>query len=91
MTSTRPRRAVTTFAKDMEKRLRANDRKGRRGWESCSLHWLLDRLTEERDELLLALHGISDDGSSVIDEAADVANFAMMIADNARSLNGARP
>lgn len=84
------RKEVITFSKDMERKLCANERKG--GWSACELSWLLRRLREETGELsgaigsLLHADLIDVRAQIVIDEAADVANFAMMIADNARRL-----
>ncbi|MGE7271378.1 hypothetical protein ACQKK5_07950 [Brevibacillus panacihumi] len=66
------RSEVTWFAEEMEKKLRENDHKG--GWEDCDILWLYGRLLEEVDELAAA------EGDDIVREAADVANFAMMIA-----------
>lgn len=79
---------VLAFAKVMEQKLRENEHKG--GWRNDSTWALLARLREEVGEMYDVL-------SSPIDpvvvgrEAADVANFAMMIADNAGALSKARP
>lgn len=72
---------VEVFAREMEDRLRANDHKG--GWKSCTRGYLLRRLRTELRELVSALNrrGADYDSSEVVSEAADVANFAMMIAD----------
>lgn len=71
---------VQWFAEQMELTLRNNDHKG--GWKECDTYWLLSRLDEEkrelRDSMLIGSTG-------VISEATDVANFALMIADLARS------
>jgi len=72
------RPAVIEHAERMETRLKENDHKG--GWLTCSFEYLLERLREEVDELDTALNGYDLDDDPVI-EAADVANFAMMIAD----------
>lgn len=90
----RVRPEVARFAVLMEEKLSENDHKG--GWKDCDPTDLLRRLTEEAEELgrcrLLAcvvrkqerpgdpLH-MSDEARHVGREAADVANFAMMIAD----------
>jgi hypothetical protein len=71
---------VLRFAQVMEARLRDNDHKG--GWENESDSYLLRRLDEETTELQRAVFGMTDE--YIIMEAADVANFAMMIADNHR-------
>ena len=71
------RKAVIDHAERMEKRLQENDHKG--GWLTCSLDYLLRRLREEVDELETSLSAYAD--SDPTEEAADVSNFAMMIAD----------
>jgi hypothetical protein len=74
---------VLWFASKMEERLRANDHKG--GWHECDWDFLQGRMADEADELvaLLRSSGITQT-ERIWHEAADVANFAMMIADNAR-------
>jgi len=84
---------VLDFAKHMIAKLEANRAKG--SWEQCSVEYLLDRIGDEIKELREAIYGVSAwgwDGEDPIDEtsakriiseAADVANFAMMIADKA--------
>lgn len=85
---------VQRFAEAMERQLQANDHKG--GWSDEELPWLFERLKQETDELLAVVksadivlrHGNLDDYrrfdfSELHREAADVANFAMMIANNA--------
>ena len=74
------RRPVVTFAIKMESVLRANDHKG--GWTGCAPQWLLMRLKQEVAELEFAMKYHSVESGSAIKECADVANFAMMIADN---------
>lgn len=82
---------VAAFAQLMEQKLRENDHKG--GWQHESLHYLIRRVGEEYGELhalcykdvnqllgvppVLPRERIEAFGR----EAADVANFAMMIAD----------
>lgn len=94
---TKPRPQLAQFANLMEEILKRNDHKG--GWNECSALWLLAKLSEEVGELgsiLAELH--FPDGvtllltaqmvRSIREEAADIANIAMMIADNAsRKLN----
>jgi NTP pyrophosphatase (non-canonical NTP hydrolase) len=71
---------VLAFMEEMEARLRANDHKG--GWEDCSYPYLIRRIREETDELLSSLGQVGVvDPAEVRREAADVANFAMMVAD----------
>lgn len=73
------RSAVLRFSAEMEKKLLENDHKG--GWGDCRSETLFDLLLEEKNELEEAL--TSHDERNIIAECADVANFAMMIADNA--------
>jgi NTP pyrophosphatase (non-canonical NTP hydrolase) len=81
---------VEVFAREMERALRKNDHKP--GWKMDEPAALLARLREETDELEQAIRDVSGarddlhlDGGplwwKVIEEAADVANFALMIAD----------
>lgn len=61
-----------------------------RKWDHCSAGWLLKRLKDETEELEDALSNleigpIDSDYENVMSEAADVANFAMMIFDNIKS------
>lgn len=79
------RTSVNWFAEQMELKLRDNDHKG--GWARCEHSWLLDRLKQEVGELEKALDQV-DNQENVIKEAADVANFALMIADLAGRLYG---
>lgn len=75
------RAEVAEFAQLMERELRANEHKG--GWKTCSAMSLHCHLQEEVVELLQAvLHG---DPDQITEEAADVANMAMMIADVTRA------
>jgi len=79
------RKEVLWFAREMEKRLCQNDHKG--GWRSMSFHWLIERIEGEASELKEAVErGTAFD---IIHEAADVANFAMMIADIAAAKHAA--
>ena len=73
------REEVVKFALLMEKKLKENDSKG--GWSKCEYDYLLQRIDEEVVELK---HSIRVNGSDrkIGRECADVANFAMMIADN---------
>ena len=67
----------------MEKRLAANDHKG--GWEDSTEDWLFSRMIQEVGELNKAL-GLRN---GIVEKAADVANFAMMLADNSGGLEEA--
>ncbi len=74
----RVRKEIMAFAEAMEYKLRENDHKG--GWEESSMIDLKSNLKDEMLELFDAL----DNGTyyDVLFEAADVGNFAMMIAWN---------
>jgi NTP pyrophosphatase (non-canonical NTP hydrolase) len=85
-----PRASVQAFAMAMEVGLRANDYKG--GWEWEQPGHLMERLREETDELEAALEDWSNFAAPELlerirKEAADVANFAMMIAQQAGDLD----
>ena len=86
----KPRPCVVDFALDMERKLQDNEHKG--GWEDCDLEDMLEKLTEEKRELVVATRKFDDNYYSanptseklrqrVIDEAADVGNITMMISD----------
>lgn len=67
----------------MEKKLQENRHKGDRwGWLSEDSSFLFVKLNRERLELGQAL--LLSGNDEIIRECADVANFAMMIADKAR-------
>lgn len=70
-------RLVTRFADDMAERLEANDHKS--GWESMSPARCLLRLEQEVGELRRALHN-NESSARIRQEAADVGNFAAMVA-----------
>ena len=73
---------VNDFANDMFAKLRINKHKAH--WSTVTNKWLFDRLIEEAEELRAAMvEGKSPE--DIIAEAADVANFAAMIADNLRN------
>ena len=75
------RPAVRWFAEQMELQLRANDWKG--GWQDERTHYLWGRLHAELAELYHALFPPwKCEPEKVIHESADIANFAMMLADN---------
>ena len=81
----RLRESVQWFAELMENKLRENDYKG--GWDNENIYWLWERLRDESSELLAAIDATRDlyaDPINIALEAADIANFAMMIADLAR-------
>lgn len=79
------RPVVRWFAERMELKLREHDEKrGPRGWKDASLRSLLARTHEELDELRNELIAESSTVTRVVNEAVDVANLAMMVADKAR-------
>lgn len=69
------RPVVMWFAKQMEDSLRRNDHKS--GWSDIKSQDLINRIFDELDELVEA-----NNQSDRIQESIDVANFAMMVADN---------
>jgi NTP pyrophosphatase (non-canonical NTP hydrolase) len=80
-----PRIEIKNFAEKMESRLKENDHKG--GWGECSFEYLFVRLIEEASELgsALFIQAIgTENRKRIIKEAADVANFAMMISDRVK-------
>jgi len=86
------RKELQWFAEEMEAKLRENDHKS--GWHGNTVRSLFQRLREESDELLVQSHPLQldtiaetlsrEDACELIRECADIANFAMMIADNIR-------
>lgn len=73
---------VATFARAMERQLRANDHKP--GWKADDSFSLYERMVQESRELLLALAAHKNRGGmegEIMSEAADIGNFAMMVAD----------
>ena len=70
-------KAVGNFSSWMLLKLRSNKHKAH--WDTVESPWLLNRLEVELDELRDAL--LTGSNMDVIKECADVANFAMMIAD----------
>lgn len=89
---------VLAFALQMERKLKANDHKGKTGWKDGSpfstrenlKHKLEEEFHELRDAVLeqkYATHPTSvitptEANQNVMDEAADLANICMMLADN---------
>ena len=72
---------VPEFAVLMQKKLDENSGKGH--WSMCSMQYLFSRLAQETGELSRA-NKKKFHPDQIDREAADVANFAMMIADNYR-------
>ena len=76
-------KSVTLFAEEMKKKLLENIDK--LGWENESYSYFLGRLHEEIEELEEFIYkNEKKDKVKLIKECADIANFAMMIADKAR-------
>lgn len=83
------RASINWFSSKMEEILSENDYKG--GWDHLHFKYLFDMMRLELDELLIAYHEIDywkllseEDKNKLICECVDIANFAMMIADNVR-------
>jgi hypothetical protein len=91
LTTVRPE--VQWFAIEMEKKLALNDHKT--GWKDCEVDWLIERLecevTELKDEWWKRKNDFGRNAGEgfmftasnqdLIKECADIANFAMMVAD----------
>lgn len=79
------RSAVRAFAEAMERKLQQRD--DRPGWESESLEWLANRLQDEQLELDVVFDSTFIREAAfyrrIAEEAVDIANFAMMLWDNA--------
>lgn len=87
----RTRASVNRFAELMEAELRENDHKG--GWKDCEPGWLLRRAGQELDELRRS-YAAGEPSQVIKSEAADVANFLMMLTENYKrtpSSGGSRP
>jgi NTP pyrophosphatase (non-canonical NTP hydrolase) len=76
------RTSVRVFAEEMERQLADNDWKG--GWGNEDPFPLLKRINQELEELTYEMNVFDASESArekIKEEAADVANFCMMIAD----------
>ncbi len=73
------RPAVKYFAETMEKRLMENEHKG--GWKDCKPEFLLSELRKNLAYLEENLNK-GETKEDVCRRAANIANFAMMIANN---------
>ena len=71
---------VKWFAGEMEKQLGANEHKG--GWQDCDSSFLLEELHKNYDELFWLT--LDDPLEDICRRAANIANFAMMVADNVK-------
>ena len=70
---------VLKMAVHMDKKLCDNSHK--EGWGSCTNQYLSMRITQEKKELMKAIKEFRSP-EEIWAEAADIANFAMMLADN---------
>lgn len=96
----KPRNSVMTFARMMELKLRQHDegKGGQKAWRADPIDQLVDRVQEETNELYPEVSRLEtarrvqstrtevDSAERVAEEAVDVANMAMMVADNALRL-----
>lgn len=78
------KKSVDEFAKAMLDQLIANQEKGH--WSDCSWDFLIDQLNRNLNELVAAVE-LTHDEATILRRAANVANFSMMIAENARSVS----
>jgi len=76
---------VRKLASLMEEQLQRNDHKGKEGWRDERGAWLMAKLIEEVHELFQTTENesipLSQVAAVVWQEAADIANVAMMVAD----------
>jgi hypothetical protein len=94
-----PREPILRFSRIMEIKLREHD--DRDGWEDCDPVWLFKRAEGEMKELKKEITMYMNHSSlspkwlsikeRVQREAADVANFCMMVSDNMESLRKEQP
>ncbi|MEK4149042.1 hypothetical protein NST02_18425 [Robertmurraya sp. FSL W8-0741] len=76
----KPRKVVSEFAHDMDKQLKVNDHKG--GWNDEEHHFLSAQLAKNMFALNHELKKLNKDKHEITIRCANIANFAMMIADN---------
>lgn len=74
-----PRKAVRNFAYDMEQQLLMNDHKP--GWKDEHVEFLYKQMILNTAKLVKAI-GAESDKDEITRRCANIANFAMMIADN---------
>lgn len=83
---------IATLSDAMAEKLARN--RGKRHWNDAAPNYLIERLRQEVDELEQAIGCYLEEGSAdeddVWSEAADVGNFAAMLADNATGRSEAR-
>lgn len=71
------------FVGEMVKKLDENNHKG--AWKDLTFNKLLDMLDDEVSELEDEIYELNPNYDNIIKECADVANFAMMIAERAKA------
>jgi hypothetical protein len=76
----KPRKPVMEFAHDMEAQLQANDHKG--CWDEEDQHYLSAEIARNAIHLSNELKKIDKDKHAITIRCANIANYAMMIADN---------
>jgi hypothetical protein len=75
-----PRKSVMEFAHDMEKQLKVNDHKG--SWNREHHEFLLNEIYKNLSKLQVALSKEDKSKDVITIRCANIANFAMMVADN---------
>jgi hypothetical protein len=75
-----PRKVVREFAFDMESQLEANEHK--KGWHKEYHQFLSNELNKNLTALCLELRKVDKDKHEITIRCANIANYAMMIADN---------
>lgn len=81
------KKSVSCFGVEMVKKLERNKHKG--GWYGCTPEYLSRRLGTELKELRSIMHDpykTPETKNEIIKECADIANFAMMVAENVGGL-----
>jgi hypothetical protein len=82
----KPRKAVRLFSYEMESQLQLNAHK--RGWDREHWEFLNKEINRNSHSLAVELFKEDRDKDEIIRRAANIANFAMMIADNYGSTKG---
>jgi hypothetical protein len=73
---------LVKFAVMMDMKLNRNSHKNEAGgWGGMAAFEILNRIRDELEELEEAIRNPSHSREDIVDEAVDVANFAMMMAD----------
>lgn len=77
---------VKKFAEAMIEKLNEPKNLAKSNWKECNTCYLFDRLEQEVSELRVEIIGDNTSEKAILKECADVANFAMMIADKVGAL-----